>query len=233
MEESGMFEGFTDWHSHILPGVDDGIHTLEESLAVLHHYEKLGVDTVWLTPHIMEEYPNSTTFLHDRYQDLKREYQGPIKLYLASENMLDSLFEERLRNRDILPLGEHADHLLVETSYINPPIGMEPMIQQVLSEGLTPILAHPERYRYMDKSDYERWKSRGVLFQCNYVSLLGGYGNTAKEKVEWLLQEGMIDITGSDLHRYMMLEHILPKRPKNASAMEVLVDVARNGKLLS
>lgn len=110
---------------------------------------------------------------------------------------------------------------------------MEQMIQKVFSEGLTPVLAHPERYRYMDKSDYERWKNRGVLFQCNYVSLLGGYGNTAKEKVEWMLQEGMIDITGSDLHRHVMLEHILPKRPKNATAMEALVEVARNGVLIS
>ncbi len=227
LEESGLFQGFTDWHSHILPGVDDGIHTMEESLAVLKKYEELGVKRVWLTPHIMEEYPNSTSFLHERYEALKKEYDGSIELHLASENMLDSLFEDRIRNRDILPIGPDGDRLLVETSYINPPMGMEQMIQKVFAEGLTPVLAHPERYRYMDYQDYERWKSRGVLFQCNFVSLLGGYGNTAREKAEWLLQQGFIDLTGSDLHRYAMLESILPKRAKSVAAMETLLSVSK------
>lgn len=230
--ESGLFDSFTDWHSHILPGVDDGIHTLEESLAVLKKYEELGVKNVWLTPHIMEEVPNTTGHLRDRFDDLKREYNGPIKLNLAAENMLDSLFEERIKNGDVLPIGKNGDHLLVETSYVNPPLGMEQMIQSVFAAGLTPILAHPERYRYMELEDYEMWKQRGVLFQCNFMSLLGGYGETARGKLEWLLKEGMIDVTGSDLHRHIILEHSLEKRPKNNEALEMLVEIAHNPKIV-
>lgn len=60
LKASGIFAGFTDWHSHILPGVDDGVQTLEESLAILQQYEVLGVKAVWLTPHIMEDIPNTT-----------------------------------------------------------------------------------------------------------------------------------------------------------------------------
>lgn len=227
METAGIFEGFTDWHSHILPGVDDGIRTLEDSLAILNKYEELGVKRVWLTPHIMEDCPNTTAGLRERYEYLKSEYNGNIELRLAAENMLDALFEERINAKDILPIGENGEYLLVETSYVNPPMHMEEMIEQVQSIGLVPILAHPERYRYMDKDDYALWKDRGVLFQSNMMSLLGKYGETARGKAEWLLEQGMVDLTGSDLHRYQVLmEHLLPGRAKNASAMERLLNVA-------
>lgn len=228
MGESGLFQEFTDWHSHLLPGVDDGIHTMEETLAVLRKYEELGVKRVWLTPHVMEETPNSTGFLRTRFDDLKATYTGPVELRLASENMLDSLFEERIRVGDVLPIGSSEDHLLIETSYVNPPLGMEQMIQQIMAHGLTPVLAHPERYRYMEYSDYERWKDRGLLFQVNFISLLGGYGETARRKCEWLLREGLVELTGSDLHRLSMLEHVLDRRPKNRDSLSQLVGVARN-----
>lgn len=231
LAESGLLEGFTDWHSHILPGVDDGMHTMEESLATLSSYEERGVKRVWLTPHVMEECPNTTGRLRERFDDLCSEYNGPIELRLASENMLDSLFEERLRNNDFLPIGTEGDHLLIETSYVNPPLGMDQMIQRVLSSGLTPVLAHPERYRYMDKEDYEKWRNRGVMFQCNFVSLVGGYGETARGKLEWLLKQGMIDLTGSDLHRHKVLLHTEVKRPKNSETLKALVEVAHNPKL--
>lgn len=110
---------FVDYHSHILPGVDDGIRTISDSLAVLSEYENLGVSNVWLTPHIMEDYPNTTDALRTRFSELKEEYKGGINLHLASENMMDELFMERLESDDLLPLNNK--HLLVETSYYNPP----------------------------------------------------------------------------------------------------------------
>ena len=68
IEESGMLAGMTDWHSHVLPGVDDGIKTIDESLEVLHHFDSLGLDTLWLTPHIMEDYPNTTENLKSLFE---------------------------------------------------------------------------------------------------------------------------------------------------------------------
>ena len=59
LEQSGTLRGFTDCHSHILPGVDDGVKTLRESLAILAKYEDLGISDLWLTPHIMEDIPNT------------------------------------------------------------------------------------------------------------------------------------------------------------------------------
>ena len=226
--QSGLFNGFTDWHSHILPGVDDGIKTLQESLATLESYEQLGVKELWLTPHIMEECPNTTEGLKEKFEEFRNEYQGSIELHLAAENMLDALFDERIRKEDLLPIGKEQKHLLVETSYVNPPIGMEQMVQCVFASGLTPVLAHPERYRYMDKDDYREWKDKGVLFQCNLMSLVGMYGETARSKCEWLLKEGLVDLTGSDLHRHAVLEHVLDKRPKSKDALTILTDIAHS-----
>ena len=201
---------------------------MEESLATLAAFENAGVRKVWLTPHVMEDSPNTTDGLRQRFEELKNEYKGSVELALASENMLDSLFEERLEAKDFLPIGEEGRHLLVETSYVNPPFGMESMIDGVFKAGYIPILAHPERYRYMEEQDYRKWKSKGVLFQANYMSLLGGYGETARKKLEWLLKEGMINLTGSDVHRQFVFEHMIEKSPKRAEPLRQLVEVAQN-----
>lgn len=229
--ESGMFEGFTDWHSHILPGVDDGIKTIEESLAALKRYEEAGIRKVWLTPHVMEDYPNTPEKLKERFSELCGAYSGTVELRLAAENMLDSLFEERLENGEFLPIGEEGIHLLVETSYMNPPYGMEEMIEGVIRQGYIPVLAHPERYRYMEEEDYYKWKERGLLFQINYMSLVGGYGEGARKKCEWLLKEGLVDICGSDLHRLSFFDHCVAQRPKKSSSLGQLVSVAANPRI--
>lgn len=209
LKDSGIFEGFTDWHSHILPGVDDGIRTIEESLEVLDKYEKLGFKKVWLTPHIMEEYPNETSTLRKKFDELKAAWKGTMEIKLASENMLDTLFRERIEKNDFLPIGEDGDHLLIETSYYTPPYGMEDMMDKAMSKGYFLILAHPERYRYMEEKDYLRLKEKGIKFQINILSLVGAYGETAKNKAEWFLERNMIDFFGTDVHRLdTMISHI-------------------------
>lgn len=227
-----MLQNFTDWHSHILPGVDDGIRTMDESLETLQAFEREGVKKVWLTPHVMEDCPNTTERLRQRFDDLKEMYKGGIELKLASENMLDSLFEERLKANDFLPIGDSGEHLLVETSYVNPPYGMEDMIEGIFDLGYVPLLAHPERYRYMNEKDYMRLRDRGVLFQANYVSLVGGYGETARRKLEWMLKENLIDVTGSDVHRKFVFEHVIQKSPKHASPLRLLAEIAANPKIV-
>lgn len=201
LADSGLFCGFTDWHSHILPDVDDGVRTMEESLEILRLYERLGISSVWLTPHIMEDIPNTTDGLRRRFAELKEAYNGSISLHLAAENMLDNLFEERLESDDLLPLGETGDKLLVETSYFNPPMDLYGILERIKSKGYYPVLAHPERYVYMDKNDYRHLKEIGVKFQANIPSLVNAYGSESRKKLDWLLSENLIDLWGTDTHR--------------------------------
>lgn len=229
LREIKLLDGLTDWHSHILPGVDDGVKTMEESLKILADMEQMGVKELWLTPHIMEDVPNETRFLQGRFDELKKEYKGNIKLHLAAENMLDNLFEDRLEVNDFLPLGEKGDMLLVETSYYNPPMNMTRLLEQVMSAGYFPVLAHPERYRYMDEEDYRRLKEMGVKFQANYFSITGAYGETARKKLEWLLKGEMIDMVGSDLHKRSVLHHILDKSASKARHNDTLKKAADKG----
>lgn len=229
--ESGIFGGLTDWHSHILPGVDDGVQTLEHSLEVLRQYEDWGVSEVWLTPHIMEDYPNTPESLRERYKVLTDAYSGPIRLNLAAEHMLDALFEERIAENRVMPIGEGNDHILVETSYFNPPMDFDELIESVFAKGYFPLLAHPERYRYMDYERYEQLRDRGLKFQMNFNSLVGGYGSQAQEKAEWLLRHDMIDVIGSDLHRLSSVVKLSDMRARKQEWIDRLVDVARNPRL--
>lgn len=232
IEESGMLSGLTDWHSHVLPGVDDGIKTLDESLEVLRHFDEKGVDTLWLTPHIMEDYPNSTEKLRSRFEELKNAWDGKLKLRLGSENMLDSLFEERLAAGDLLPIGENADHLLVETSYFSAPMGFDGMIDSIMSAGYYPLLAHPERYTYMDEDEYRRLREKGVKMQLNYVSLVGGYGETSRKKSIWLLKNGFIDVVGSDVHRLASNKSLIAQKPSKKEHLEMLLSLTKGNNQL-
>lgn len=208
LKDSGIFSGFTDWHSHILPGVDDGVRTMEESLEILRLYEELGVKTVWLTPHIMEDMPNTTAHLWECFFELQAAYTGSITLHLAAENMLDNLFEERLEQNDLLPIGESGNHLLVETSYFNSPMGLEDILLRIKNKGYYPVFAHPERYIYMDKRDYLRLREMNVLLQLNLLSLVGVHGSLAKKKAHELIKHGLYDLCGMDTHNGDIFTHI-------------------------
>jgi len=196
----------TDWHSHILPGVDDGVGTMEEALAILAEYERLGIATVWCTPHIMEDIPNRTAVLRERFAELQAQWKGTVDLHLAAENMLDNLFIERLEAGDLLPLGPKGDHLLVETSYFNPPMHLYETLARIQSAGYYPVLAHPERYVYMSDNEYEKLRSTGVKLQLNLLSLTGIYGKSAQLKAQALRKKGMYEFTGSDLHSIRQCE---------------------------
>ena len=156
-----------DCHSHLLPGVDDGVQSMEESLQILREMEQQGIRRVWLTPHIMEDIPNETLALQRKFRELLQQYRGAVELKLAAEYMLDNLFEERLEKEDLLLLEEGKRFLLVETSYFNPPMDFLSVLQRIQKKGYYPLLAHPERYEYMQKEDYNTLKEEHISFQLN------------------------------------------------------------------
>lgn len=181
------------------------MQTMDEALQILAEYERLGVKEVWFTPHIMEDMPNTPQHLRERFAELQAAYQGKVTLNLASEIMLDNLFEERLNKNDLLPIGKDGRHLLVETSYFNPPMGLQNILLRIKAKGYFPILAHPERYLYMGESDYQQLKSMNIQFQLNQFSLLGLYGKEVKKKALMLQKLRMYDYAGTDLHRLTTL----------------------------
>ena len=157
----------------------------------------------------MEDIPNNTQTLRQRFEELKSRYTGKIQLSLAAENMLDNLFEARLERADLLPITDSADHLLGETSYYSSPVNFWDILERIQHKGYHVILAHPERYRYMDNNDYEQLKEMHVKLQLNIPSLIGFYGYEAKKKSEWLIKRGYYDLTGYDLHSPRALQFIL------------------------
>ncbi len=205
MLDSGLLQGFTDHHSHLLPGVDDGFETAESSLEALDFMQQAGVAEIWLTPHIMEDVPNRTADLKQRFGEFEAAYTGGIVLNQAAENMMDSLFNQRWEARDILLLN--GNHPLIETSYFRPPMEMQGLIGEMLNSGFRPILAHPERYKYMEQSDYDELKELGIIFQLNLGSIAGSYSPATKEKAEWLLQKGYYNLMGSDIHNLSFYQH--------------------------
>lgn len=221
MADSGLLEGFCDWHCHLLPGVDDGVTEMRETLDILARWETLGVAEVWLTPHVMEDIANETAALRQRFDLLRGKYKGNIHLHLATENMMDNLLHRRIAEKDLLPIGSKGMHLLVETSYFNPPIDMGGVIDKVKSAGYIPILAHPERYQYMDIGDYKKWKDRGILMQLNFPSLVGAYGIAVQKKAEMLLEKGFYDLTGSDTHSMKFVDFYLNAKIKKSHIKKI------------
>ena len=222
--------GTADHHSHILPGVDDGVETMDEAVRILATYEELGIKELWLTPHIMEDIPNTPEKLKTRFTQLQAAYKGNITLHLAAEYMIDNHLRKLLQETpprfrgevvedrrgekspkecpNLLPIGNNGTHLLVETSYFNPPMRFKETLKQIKALGYYPLLAHPERYMYMDEAEYRRLREEGVKFQLNLASLAGGYGKTVKKKAQWLLENGFYSVAGSDLHCEDAIEYI-------------------------
>lgn len=226
--QHGALQGFSDHHSHILPGVDDGMRSMEESLAALRRYSEEGVEHLWLTPHIMEDYPNTAADLRARFDKLAAAYRweagdNAIELHLAAEHMLDTLFARRLEEGDLLTLDDH-NSLLVETSYFNPPAGLYDILDRIMHRGYRPVLAHPERYMYMNREDYARLHDMGVVLQLNLPSVAGAYGPEAAARAEYLLKKDMYGLAGTDIHSLRPTMSIL-SRPVKASVAAKITEL--------
>lgn len=207
-KEAGLLNGMTDWHTHILPGVDDGVANMDDAVKTLKQYSHMDIREVWLTPHINVDMPNETDVLRKRFDELQQVYQNfehssehhLVKIHLGGEYMLDSLLLERLCKRDILTLGDDT-HLLLQLGIANQPEKLFDKIREIQNVGYVPILAHPERYLYMSRSDYHTLrKDMSVEFQLNLPSLVGLYGPEAMRRAKMLLEAGYYTYVGSDLH---------------------------------
>lgn len=223
--QSGILKGMTDIHSHILPGVDDGSPDKATSLELLQFLEELGITSVWFTPHVMSDMKQNTkTYLTERFEAFRTSYKGSIHLHQAGEYMMDAQFTAKLP-AEVLPLGEN--HLLVETSYMLPPVGMKDILAAV-RKNYFPIIAHPERYTYMTMDDYRNlYRTDGYNLQLNLMSLSGYYSPGARHAAETLLAAGMYTYIGTDLHhleRYVPMLQNMKLTSTQLDALSILIE---------
>lgn len=233
LEESGVLKGAVDIHTHILSGVDDGIKSSDSSLAALSKMRELGVREVWLTPHVMEDFPNGTEFLKTRFAELMsllaeggccNEVEAGMKLHLAAEYMVDSLFFERLAKNDLLTFPNRT--VLVEFSTIAPPLDFFGSLERIKSAGYWPMLAHPERYPYLALKDFRKLVDMGVILQMNTSSISGHYGKVVKKRARWILREGLYRAIGSDTHRVKQISAVAEAKTLEKKDIEALRNIA-------
>ncbi len=222
LTETELFKGLKDYHSHILPGVDDGIKSIEASLEALAYFEELGITHVTLTPHVMVDVNTNSQAIDTAYAELQEAYKGSISLALASEYMIDSGFERQLSDgSNIRHIG--GEHLLVETSYMSAPVQFDELLYKVASNNLTPIVAHPERYNYMPRSKYHSLKDCEYKLQLNLLSFANHYGERAIDNARYLLENQMYDLIGTDLHSTKVVQRGLDNIKLSSKHIDMLL----------
>lgn len=203
----------TDIHSHLLPGLDDGVKTVEESIRVIEVLMQAGFTRFITSPHIHEMYRNTEedilTKLH-YLTSILAEKNVPASISTVAEYSLDEWLMMRIEQDKPL-LTFSGKHLLFETNFFSEPLTLNEFIFKIVSKGYKPVLAHPERYMYLsnNRSRIEDLLSRGVLFQLNTVSLAGAYGPQAERLAKFLIDNKYVHLTGSDCHNLIHAEALL------------------------
>jgi tyrosine-protein phosphatase YwqE len=199
-----------DMHSHLIPGIDDGAATLEESLVMIQRFKQMGYQKIITTPHIKTgSYDNTSEIIKHGERKVKAALEQlnlEIEFEAAAEYFFDYSFIEKIENDDLLTFSN--GHILVEYSFIQPPMGDDDMFFKLQMKGLKPILAHFERYVYWHGSiqKAEELRNRGVKIQINIGSIIGHYGPQIQKQAEKLLKANCVDLISSDCHRIEHLE---------------------------
>lgn len=216
-----------DMHSHLLPGIDDGSPDVETSKVLISGLQELGLERFIATPHIYAEiHPNDRRTITAAQQQLNQALAadggfGALQIDAAAEYMIDDSFRGYFEEQQ--PSQQPHQHppmllpqrqVLVEMSYQYERQDFYDQLFQLQLQGLTPVLAHPERYGYYHNEPkvYKRIKERGCRFQLNILSLSGYYGDGVRKMAQLLVKEGMIDYVGTDLHH-----------PKHLAAIQTFV----------
>ncbi len=199
-------DGLIDIHNHLLPCLDDGSTSMETTVEMIELMKECNISKAFVTPHIMEDfYELNTKKIASKFEEVQSEIkqnypsQHNFLLDYASEYMIDGQFETLLENRNLKCIK--GKYLLCELSYFQKPINLEDLLFKIIGYGYQPILAHPERYRYLSFEELRGLKDKGFLFQANLLSFSGHYGKDALAKSEFLAKEGLYTFVGTDAHK--------------------------------
>ncbi|MES2278587.1 MAG: CpsB/CapC family capsule biosynthesis tyrosine phosphatase [Bacteroidota bacterium] len=191
-----------DMHSHVLPGIDDGAQTIEDSIFLVKKMIEVGIKKIIATPHIMiDYYRNTPETINGALATLKEALVDEgidIVIEAAAEHYFDETFESRVDTDGLMIMK--GNYVLFEFSFINKPPNMIPVIQKIVDKGYKPILAHPERYTYLTIDELRNLRSWGCNMQLNTISLTGYYGPEIKKIAESLVDAQLVDFISSDMH---------------------------------
>ena len=205
-----------DFHTHIIPQIDDGARSVEETFNIIKEAKEVGFEKIISTSHyIIDQYEKNEIerkALLDAIEKRANETIGNIELYLGSEIYINSNMEELLQEEEASTING-SRYVLFEVSMKRKPLNLQERIYALIENGYKPIIAHPERYEFVQENPdiLKEYIEMGVLFQANYGSFIGIYGGKAKKTAKKLLKDDMIHFLGSDVHRQ---ESIYPKIPK-------------------
>lgn len=224
----------TDIHCHIVPGVDDGSPDASTSADLVERMQKWGINRIIASPHVTQTtFENTPDILDPALEELHEELKrrgNKIEITHSAEYRIDEFFQEQLKKGVIMPYPNK--YLLIENSFILEPWNLDQLVFDLQVEGYRPILAHPERYSYYytKLSRYKALHDAGLKFQINLLSLAENYGKAERKVAETLIEEGLVDFIGTDLHRRHHADaidsYLLTKNARKH--MDMLRDVVKN-----
>ncbi len=195
-----------DLHSHILPGLDDGAKTLDESMAMLRAAASDGIRGMAATPHakdVREAYalPKVSEYV-DRLNGLARGEGLDLKVYVGMENHLSEDLPD-LVTADMAFSYNGGPYILVELPFDSLPGYTDEVLTRLQGQGFTPVIAHPERQADImrDPSIMGEFAERGMLGQVTSTCILGRFGDEERDVAETLLRNGWVHVISTDCHR--------------------------------
>ena len=210
-----------DIHSHLLPNLDDGVESFEQAAEIISNFIDLGYKKLITTPHVMSDaYRNTAEGILSRLAELKaylKEHHLDISMEAAAEYYLDEDLVSKLNNNEsLLTFGNNL--LLFETNFLSEPLNLKEFIFLANTKGYQPVLAHPERYIYL-QNNLEKARDfldRGVYFQINISSISGHYSKGIQQTVLKLIDNGMVHLVGSDCHHVQHVQLVREARKLKA-----------------
>ena len=206
-----------DFHSHILPNIDDGSKNIEESINLIKEAQQVGFTGIISTSHYLQGYyeydeNNRRNLIEQLNEQLQNINLANMNLYLGSEIYVTEEMVDLIKQKKASTING-TNYVLFELPMNSKPLFAKSIVYDLLDKGYIPIIAHPERYSYVkeDINFVKELKKIGALFQSNYGSTIGMYGIEAKKTLKKLLKNDYISFFGSDVHRVDQVYSKIPK----------------------
>lgn len=203
-----------DFHSHILPGIDDGATDLENAVELVSAMQEWGFERITCTPHITNKFRNNPETIRPVFEMLQNalhERGVNVELRMSAEyRLVPETWPEVLEKKWLMPIEDRF--ILMELPIFDPSDikDIKPIeeFKKIKAMGLIPLLPHPERYSYLPHDELLRFVDAGVVIQSNYGSLAGVYGDEAKQRAQELMDEGLVSILATDMHNMHYIKTI-------------------------